>query len=144
MYWSKTKSSHVQTIQVAVAVILNDKDEVLLAFRSLEQHQGGLWEFPGGKVETGESVIEALTREIREELNVVIIAAEPLISVNHDYSDKTVLLDVWYVADFQGTPQGHEGQKIRWCAIHDLQKDEFPAANAPIISAIRAKFSVSC
>jgi 8-oxo-dGTP diphosphatase len=128
----------MQTVQVAVAIILNDEDKVLLALRSPEQHQGGLWEFPGGKVEAGESVNEALKREIREELNITITAAEPLLPVKHDYSDKSVCLDVWWVTDFQGTPQGHEGQKIRWCAICDLQEDEFPAANAPIISAIQA------
>lgn len=140
----RPKVTTVKTVHVAVAVIVNDHDEVLLALRSPEQHQGGLWEFPGGKVEAGESVNEALKREIREELNITITAAAALTSVKHDYNDKSVWLDVWSVTDFQGTPQGHEGQKIRWCAIHDLQEDEFPAANAPIISAIQAKFSVSC
>jgi len=128
----------MQTVHVAVAVIMNDKKEVLLALRAMEQHQGGLWEFPGGKVEKGESVFEALIREVREELNVSIVDAEPFTTVSHDYSDKTVLLDVWYVNDYLGTPQGHEGQKIRWCAIDDLRHEEFPAANVPIISAIHA------
>ncbi|PCH66032.1 MAG: hypothetical protein COC04_00400 [Gammaproteobacteria bacterium] len=130
----------MKTVHVAVAVIVNDKKEVLLALRAMDQHQGGLWEFPGGKVEQGESVNEALIREIREELNVFITAAEPLTSVSHDYGDKSVLLDVWSVSDFQGTPQGHEGQKIRWCAIADLRCEDFPAANASIISAIHANF----
>jgi len=134
----------VKTVHVAVAVILNDKNEVLLALRTPEQHQGGLWEFPGGKKENDESVYQALIREIKEELNITITDAEPLILVDHDYDDKTVLLDVWCVAGFQGTPRGHEGQKIRWCAINYLLENEFPAANAPIISAIQAKFNVSC
>lgn len=134
----RAKVATVKTVHVAVAVILNDQDEVLLALRSPDQHQGGLWEFPGGKVEAGESVNEALKREIKEELNITIITTRALTSVKHDYSDKSVWLDVWSVTDFQGTPQGHEGQKIRWCAIHDLQEDEFPAANGPIISAVHA------
>lgn len=132
----------MQSVHVAVAVIVNDKKEVLLALRSIEQHQGGLWEFPGGKVEMGESVYEALIREICEELNVTITAAEPLTTVSHDYDDKSVLLDVWNVNDFQGTPKGQEGQKIRWCAIDDLRSEELPAANEPIISAIHANFMV--
>ena len=130
----------MKTVHVAVAVIVNNKKEVLLALRAMDQHQGGLWEFPGGKVEQGESVYKALIREIREELNVFITAAAPLTCVSHDYGDKSVLLDVWSVNAFQGTPQGHEGQKIRWCAIDDLRCEDFPAANAPIISAIHANF----
>jgi 8-oxo-dGTP diphosphatase len=134
----------MDNVHVAVAVILNDEGEVLVALRSPEQHQGGLWEFPGGKVEEAESVYQALIREAQEELNITITAAEPLSYVSHDYDDKTVLLDVWCVTGFQGTPQGYEGQKIRWCAIDDLQQEDFPAANVPIISAIQTKFSVSC
>lgn len=139
--WLTIKLNNVQTIHVAVAVMINDKNEVLLSLRQQHQHQGGLWEFPGGKLEKGESVYEALCRESKEELDIVITSAQPLIKVAHDYADKSVLLDVWHVDKFQGTPQGQEGQTVRWCSIYDLQVEKFPAANAPIISAIHANYN---
>jgi len=125
------------SVHVAVAVIVNSNKEVLLALRHIHQHQGGLWEFPGGKVETDESVFDALVRETREELAVTIITAKPLIRIAHDYSDKSVLLEVWTVSEFSGTPQGQEGQRLRWCCITDLVEDDFPAANVAIINALK-------
>ena len=125
------------SIHVAVAVIVNSEQEVLLALRQLHQHQGGLWEFPGGKVEAGESVFDALVREIQEELAVTVLTAKPLIKIAHDYSEQSVILDVWIVSEFTGTPQGHEGQTLRWCSITDLIDDDFPAANVAIINALR-------
>jgi len=129
-------------VHVAVAVMVNNDREVLLALRQQHQHQGGLWEFPGGKVEHEESVFDALCREIREEVNVSISQASPLTTVAHDYGDKSVLLDVWLVEKFDGTPIGQEGQAIRWCPIDNLQFEVFPAANLPIISAIQANYAV--
>lgn len=126
-----------EPVHVAVAVVINADRQVLLALRHAHQHQGNLWEFPGGKVEEGESVFDALVREAKEELAVTILAAEPLIKIAHNYSDKSVLLDVWRVDDFEGTPQGCEGQNLRWCKITDLIDDEFPAANVGIIKALR-------
>ncbi len=128
----------MKVVHVAVAVIINDHGEVLLALRTMDQHQGGLWEFPGGKVEEGEAIYDALVRETQEELNILVSTAEPLTTVTHDYGDKTVLLDVWVVKSYLGIPQGHEGQNIRWCAVDELNPYEFPAANGPIISAIQA------
>ena len=131
----------MQVVHVAVAVILNSQQEVLLAFRQAHQHQGGLWEFPGGKVNAGESVYNTLVREINEELGVEVTAAEALIKVSHDYVDKSVLLDVWHVVNFSGIPIGREGQQLRWCAIDDLNAIDFPAANTPIISAVQSQFT---
>ena len=124
-------------VHVAVAIIKNAEKQVLLALRQAHQHQGGLWEFPGGKVEQDESVFDALVREIKEELAVTILAAKPLTTLSHEYSDKSVLLDVWCVDAFSGTPHGREGQSLRWCDITDLIDDEFPAANVGIIKALR-------
>jgi len=127
----------VTAIHVAVAVIINDDKQVLLALRQKHQHQGGLWEFPGGKVEAEESIFDALVRETKEELAVTVITAKPLIKIAHDYSDKSVVLDVWCVDEFAGTPQGREGQRLRWSTISDLTADDFPAANVAIIDALR-------
>ena len=125
-------------IDVAVAVIFNSQQEVLIALRQAHQHLGGLWEFPGGKVEAGEASSEALKREVKEELGLVIVNALALIKVSHDYIDKSVLLDVWYVTEYTGEAYGVEGQTLRWCAIGDLEAVDFPIANKTIINAIKA------
>ncbi|HEC59469.1 hypothetical protein LCGC14_0880600 [marine sediment metagenome] len=125
-------------IHVAVATIVNDNNEVLLALRQAHQHLANLWEFPGGKVEENETVYDALKREIEEELALTVIAAKPLLTVSHEYDDRSVLLDVWYVDKFDGMPLGREGQKLQWCAIADLKDIDFPSANVPIISSLQA------
>jgi 8-oxo-dGTP diphosphatase len=127
-----------KVIHIAVATIINADNEVLLALRQTHQHLGNLWEFPGGKIEADETVYTALKREIWEELAITVIAAKRLLTVSHDYEDRSVLLDVWHVDKFDGTPHGQEGQRLQWCAISNLVDIEFPSANVPIISALQA------
>ena len=128
------------TVHVAVAAIVNNDREVLIALRQAHQHQGGFWEFPGGKVEQSETVYDALKRETEEELDLKITQASSLLQVSHQYADKAVLLDVWIVTEFDGQAKGREGQPLRWCAIDALQVDDFPAANEAIIKALQEKF----
>ena len=125
-------------IHVAVAVIVNEQKQVLIALRQAHQHQGDLLEFPVGKVELGETTELALIREVKEELGLEIIKARPLIEIRHDYQDKSVLLDVWSTCAFEGEAKGLEGQTIRWCPIERLTEFDFPAANQTIIKAIQA------
>jgi len=116
-------------IHVVAGVIYNAQGEILLARR-----QSGLWEFPGGKCEQGESVPQALARELQEELGIVVQQARPLIRV----ADKKILLDVWRVEAWLGAPWGREGQTVQWCRhAQDLKKFKFPAANVPIITAVQ-------
>ena len=125
-------------VHVAVGVVRNEGGEVLISLRHPDSHQGGLWEFPGGKVEVGESLESALARELREELGIDIGRLAPLLQVRHDYGDKQVLLDVWLVDSFQGEAQGLEGQDTKWVTPLQLVDYEFPAANYPILEAVRA------
>jgi 8-oxo-dGTP diphosphatase len=125
-------------VHVAVGVVIDADDRILVARRPQHLHQGGLWEFPGGKVEPGEAVVEALRRELHEELAIEVLAATPLLTVQHDYGDKAVLLDVWCVREFRGEPDGREGQPWRWVDGGALRELAFPAANGPIITAIEA------
>lgn len=123
-------------VHVAVGVILDAAGEkILLSRRADDAHQGGLWEFPGGKVEAGESLHCALARELQEELGIRVGSTAPLLEVLHDYGDKKVLLDVHVVRDFEGEPKSLEGQPLVWVAVQDLDDYEFPAANLPILKA---------
>lgn len=124
-------------LHIAVGVVINDRGEVLVARRSSDRHQGGLWEFPGGKVEAGENVREGLARELHEELNLVVEHARPLIRVHHDYPEYPVLLDVWRVDRWQGEVFGREGQPLEWLTVNRLHERDFPAANHTIISALQ-------
>lgn len=123
-------------IHVAVGVIVNADGKILIAKRPLNAHQGGLWEFPGGKVDTGETIEQALVRELREELAIDVLVSQPLIQIRHHYSDKSVLLDVHKITQFTGSPIGNEGQPVQWVDAKALENFEFPAANRPIISSI--------
>jgi 8-oxo-dGTP diphosphatase len=127
----------VKRIHVAAAVIRGKDGQILIAKRCDDKHQGGLWEFPGGKVEAGETAQAALARELEEELGILVTTARPLIQVRHDYPDKHVLLDVWDVSAFTGEPHGAEGQPLAWVSARQLSEYEFPAANRPIVAAAR-------
>lgn len=123
-------------VHVAVGVIEDAEGNVFIARRAAGAHQGGLWEFPGGKLEAGETTPQALARELREELAIIIEACEPLIQIRHHYPDKSVLLDVYRVTVFRGQPVGNEGQQVQWVKKSELEHYSFPAANKPIIKAI--------
>lgn len=127
--------SPISAVHVAVGVIKNSCGEILISRRDESVHQGGLWEFPGGKVEPGESVRQALLRELREELNIEVNRASPLIKINYSYPDLDVLLDVWSVENFSGSIAPCEGQPLKWVTTRQLTDHRFPAANRPIIIA---------
>ena len=131
---SETLSDDV--VHVAVAVIQGDDGRILVAKRPDHLHMGGYWEFPGGKVEAGESVQSALSRELKEELDIDAQSFNPLIKVEHTYADKTVLLDTWRVSGVQGVPKGNEGQQIQWVQQSALRQLAFPPANVPIVNAV--------
>lgn len=125
-------------VHVAVGVLVNDNHEVLIALRPAQSHQGGLWEFPGGKVEEGESVEHALNREFEEELGISVQACTELTQIRHEYGDKSVMLDVWRIEQFSGTPHGREGQAIEWRALSKLRTVDFPKANERIIRLLNS------
>ena len=124
-------------VRVAVGVLVDDCGRVLITRRADHQHQGGLWEFPGGKIEDGESAFQALVRELNEELGVVATHAEPLLEIRHDYGDKQVFLDIQRVTAWQGEPRGLEGQPLAWVLAIHLKDYDFPAANGPIVEALQ-------
>ena len=132
-------------LQVAVGVAFrvhpggSGQAQVLVARRAPDAHQGGLLEFPGGKVEPGESVAEALIREFREEVALEIdpVQLEPLITIEHDYGDRAVRLEVRRIRAWSGEARGLEGQPVEWRALEELHDEDFPAANRPILRALK-------
>lgn len=132
-----TAAVSTDPVHVAAAVLTDAEGRVLVSRRADDAHQGGLWEFPGGKVDPGEDVQSALRREIGEELGVFVESARPLIRVPHAYADRNVLLDVWKVTSWQGEPRGLENQEIDWVLPEVLPERDFPAADVPIVAAVR-------
>ncbi len=127
----------MKKVEVVAAAILSEcGQQVFIAKRNANAHQGGLWEFPGGKKEAGESAQLALCRELKEEVAIKVIASQSLIKLSHDYGDKLVELDVYKVTKFTGEPRGAEGQETRWVPLSELKNFEFPAANEEIIQAL--------
>lgn len=124
-------------LHVAVGVIRSKDSRILIAKRPSEKHQGGLWEFPGGKVDNGEDVIAALKREFMEELDITISKAKPMLQIEHHYSDRSVLLDVFTVLEWSGDAKGMEGQAVRWINIKDIEDYAFPEANKAIIKSLK-------
>jgi len=119
-------------LRVAVG-ILTQGSKVFITRRFPDSHQGGKWEFPGGKIEPGENTLSALQRELREELGIEVQDAHAYMQVRHAYPDRDVLLDVWRISRYQGTPHGREGQEAKWVACAELPQLEFPEADRPIL-----------
>ena len=130
-YQSGVNESRVRV--VAAVILAPERDRVVIARRPKNKHQGGLWEFPGGKVAEGEAAEAALHRELREELAISVLQANPLFQVEHDYPDRKVSLDFWQVTEFTGTVCGNEGQTVAWVRPEELVAFDFPAANLPLI-----------
>ena len=126
-----------EIVHVAVAVIVNDSGEVCISLRHKDVHQGGLWEFPGGKIEQGETVEQALKREIKEELNLSILTSRPLIKINYNYPDISVCLHVQTVKSYSGQAVSVGSQIVKWVNVSHLSNFNFPVANKPIITAIQ-------
>lgn len=124
-------------VDVAVGVIIKD-GSVLIAQRPKHLHQGDKWEFPGGKVEAGESTESALVRELSEELGIDVTEHQSWFSLQYDYPDKQVNLHMSTVKGFTGVPIGKEGQPLIWAPFNTLNLYTFPDANVPIIEKLMA------
>ncbi len=127
----------MSVVDVVAGIIFDARAEhVLLALRKPEQHQGDRWEFPGGKMEPGESQADALARELSEEIDIQVGHSVHRQTLEHHYADKHVRLHFWDVTAFSGTPRGVEGQRLEWVAIADLAALKFPDANQPVVDGL--------
>lgn len=126
-----------EVIEVAAAIVRDSHGRVLLSRRPAHKHQGDCWEFPGGKREPDESMEKALARELDEELGLALRACRPFMTIDHDYPDRRVRLCFREVTDFAGSPRGREGQPVDWFPPEALQELTMPAANRPLVTALR-------
>lgn len=118
---------------VAIGLVINLENEVLVSLRPMHMAQGGIWEFPGGKLESGENSYEALCRELKEEVNITVLTAQPFMNIHHSYDENEVILHVWQIKEFTGHPRGLEGQEIKFVPLKKLQELSFPKPNKLII-----------
>lgn len=123
---------------IGVAVIWNEVGQILIDRRKPGGKMGGLWEFPGGKVEPGEAIAACVKREIQEELGIEVSVGDELIAIEHDYTDVIVTLKVHHCQHLSGEPQTIECDEIRWVQADELDQFTFPEANVAIIRAIQA------
>lgn len=123
------------SVRVAVGVIVRD-GRVCISLRPNHLHKGGCWEFPGGKIDAGETVESALARELGEELGIEVVSTSALIEVDWAYPEKNVRLEVLQVNKFIGEPRGLENQEVLWVPIGDLTEYQFPEANLAIVEAL--------
>jgi mutator protein MutT len=123
--------------KIGVAVIRDRQGKILIDRRRLKGSMGGLWEFPGGKIEERETPEECIKREIREELAIEVEVGARLIAVNHNYESFQVTLYVHYCEHLQGEPQPIECEEIRWVTLEEIEHFNFPEANWQIINALK-------
>lgn len=128
-------------IYVVVGVVPNGQNKILVTQRPVQKTYKGYWEFPGGKREANESPYETLVRELKEELDINVLAADPWKTMEYTYPDKVVFLDIWIVRSFSGELTGMEDQAFQWVALDKLQEIDFLPANKMILEEVRQHFS---
>ena len=126
-----------QFIEVSAALIFRD-GQLLITQRHAASHLGGLWEFPGGKREAGETFEQCLVREIREELGVVISVGELFEEIRHDYPEKSVHLKFFICQLISGEPQPLDCAAVKWIDQAGLDTHEFPAADAQLLEKLKS------
>lgn len=129
----------MKTVLVSAVALVDPDGRVLIAQRPEGKSMAGLWEFPGGKVETGETPEAALIRELREELGIDTWASclAPLTFASHAYDDFHLLMPLFACRKWDGTPIAQEGQTLKWVLTRDLRDFPMPPADAPLIPILR-------
>ncbi len=127
------------SIDVVAGLVQDDRGRLLACRRPVGKHLGGKWEFPGGKVEAGETPAHALVRELREELEITVEPGETLTPVVHDYGRGPIRLIPLLCTITAGVPHPHEHDEIRWCATAELEQLDLAAADLPILAEWKAR-----
>ena len=122
---------------VAAGILCDPAGRVLIAERVGGGPFDGLWEFPGGKIDSGESPAEALSRELAEELGIEVTACASFMNLRHEYEDRIVTIEFFIVSGWNSEPVGREGQQLRWVQRDSLDADELLPADVPVVEALQ-------
>jgi len=122
---------------VAAGILCDASGRVLIAERLGDGPFHGMWEFPGGKIVLGETPVEALSRELAEELGIEVTVCASFMSLRHEYDDHVVTIEFFIVSDWNSEPIGREGQALRWVPRDRLDADELLPADVPVVEALR-------
>ncbi|AIU66000.1 8-oxo-dGTP diphosphatase MutT [Vibrio coralliilyticus] len=132
----------MKRIHIVAAIIFNsDQSEVFITKRPDDKHKGGFWEFPGGKVESGETIEQAIARELDEEVGIQVTEQSLFEHLEYDYPEKSLKFDFISVTRFENAPYGKEGQQGVWVPVPELADYAFPEANMPILRRVMNEFS---
>ena len=134
---SRREEAITKRIRVAAGILRDADNRVLLAERLGDPSFAGLWEFPGGKIDSGETSGIALKRELREELGIEIGAFQRMLEVQHDYADRHVNIEFFLVSNWLGTPSGLQGQKLKWVQVELLDETMLLPADGPVVTALQ-------
>jgi 8-oxo-dGTP diphosphatase len=129
------------TIRVVAAALYDCEGCVLIAERPPGKHLAGRWEFPGGKIDAGETEEAALKRELAEELGIAMRRARPLMRLAHDYDDRRIDISLWVVEEFSGAPSGLDGQELKWVSPDKLHQEDMLKADVPFIAALQRLYN---
>ncbi|MCC8365556.1 8-oxo-dGTP diphosphatase MutT [Xenorhabdus sp. PB61.4] len=123
-------------LRIAAGIIKNSNNEIFITQRRADSHMGGFWEFPGGKLEQGETPEQALIRELKEEVGITVTHCELTETITHEFTDRNITLYFFMVDQWEDEPFGKEGQPSRWLLQTELVADEFPPANRSIVGLL--------
>jgi len=126
----------IKQLNISVGIIRNAQKEIFITQRDASSHMAGFWEFPGGKIESGETAEQALIRELQEEVGIDAAEPELIRTLQHTFPDRIVNLHFFLVQNWAGEPYGKEGQPKRWLAQSEIKQSDFPPANAEIVKAL--------
>ncbi|HED3138452.1 8-oxo-dGTP diphosphatase MutT [Citrobacter farmeri] len=123
----------MKKLNIAVGIIRNPYNEIFITQRAADAHMANKLEFPGGKIEAGETPEQALSRELQEEVGITPVDATLFEKLEYQFPDRHITLWFWLVESWKGEPWGKEGQPGKWIAAGMLQAEDFPPANEPVI-----------
>ena len=123
----------MKILQISVGIIRNPQNQIFITQRAADAHMANKWEFPGGKIEAGETAEQALVRELQEEVGITPINATLYEKLEYQFPDRHITLWFWLVENWEGEPWGKEGQPGDWVELQAQDTEKFPPANEPVI-----------
>lgn len=124
---------------VAAGILCDAQGRILIAERLGGGPFQGLWEFPGGKIDRGETAPQALSRELAEELGIEVTVCSPFMNLRHEYDDRVVTIEFFIVSEWNSDPVGREGQELRWVPTEQLDSSELLPADVPVVEALQQR-----